>query len=93
MRLDQLINRRRDAWDFALAARTRHMRQHASAVSWHPLGSPERHANDLRAAREYARLDAEERETRNALASAMRLRGKRPLMSGLFEEFTREASV
>lgn len=86
--LEVLISARRDAWDAAHAALSVYMLAHRESRSWHPWGTCDRTDADRRADREFARLSAAEEATRASLASAMRVRGLRPLPSGIFSRLT-----
>lgn len=85
------VKKLRDAWDAAFEARSRHFRAHAQQRAWHPLGTEERAAADLRYRRELARLDDAERATRIRLSEALVHLGYRPLPSGLYETVPRKA--
>lgn len=85
------VKRLRDAWDAAFEARSSYFRAHAEKRAWHPLGTEERAAADLRYRRELARLDDAERETRIRLEEALVHLGYRPLPSGLYEQVTPRA--
>lgn len=85
MTLATYIEEARNTWCDAREALVTHLRAHRDQRAWHPQGTPERAAADLRESRRLRELEAEEVDARAILASRLRRSGYRPLPSGLYE--------
>jgi len=87
---------RRDAYDAAVATVSAFQRGHREAKAWHPLGTRERHDQDLSYRRTERRLLADALQARIAYAAVCALRKGYhtvPLRNGLHRRYPDAASA